>query len=66
MLIIEWIFFFGSRIYMKDLSLARKHGYEKYRKNSYIILFKFFESDFLNIILYLLVILGIIWFIYVL
>lgn len=66
MLIIEWILFFGSRIYMKDLRLARKHGYEKYRKNSYIILFKFFESDFLNIILYLLVILGIIWFIYVL
>ena len=66
MLIIEWIVFFGSRIYMKDLSLAKKHGFEKYKKNSYIILFKFFQNDFFNICIYLLIILVIIWFIYIL
>ena len=46
MLIIEWIIFFGSRIYMKDLRLARKHGFEKYKQNSYIILFKFFDRKY--------------------
>ena len=64
MLIIEWILFFGSRIYMKDLRLARKHGFEKYKKNSYIILFKFFEKDFFNFVIYLMLILLIIWYIY--
>ena len=64
MLIIEWILFFGSRIYMKDLRLARKHGFEKYKKNSYIILFKFFENDFFNFVVYLMLILFIIWYMY--
>ena len=64
MLIIEWIVFFGSRIYIKDLRLERKHGFEKYKQNSYIILFKFFDSHFLNFVLYLLIILGIYSFIY--
>ena len=66
MLICEWILFFGSRIYMKDLSLSRKHGFEKYKKNSYIILFKFFENDIFNIVVYLMIILLAYWFIYVL
>jgi protein-S-isoprenylcysteine O-methyltransferase Ste14 len=66
MLIIEWILFFGSRIYLKDLRLARKHGFEVYKKHSYIILFKFFENDLMNFILYLLIIFGIVCFIYVL
>jgi hypothetical protein len=66
MLICEWILFFGSRIYMKDLSLSRKHGFEKYKKNSYIILFKFFENDIFNIVVYLMIILFVYWFIYVL
>jgi protein-S-isoprenylcysteine O-methyltransferase Ste14 len=66
MLIMEWIIFFGSRIYMKDLRLARKHGFEKYKKNSYLILFKFFDSHFLNFVTYLLIILGIYAFIYLL
>ena len=66
MLIIEWIVFFGSRIYMKDLRLARKHGFERYKKNSYIILFKFFDSHLLNLLIYILVILGIYAFIYLL
>ena len=64
MLISEWIIFFGSRIYIKDLRLAKKHGFEKYKKNSYIILFKFLDSHFLNFVLYLLIILGIYAFIY--
>ena len=66
MLIFEWILFFGSRIYMKDLSLARKHGFEKYKKNSYIILFKFFDNDFFNFVLYLIAIIAVLCFIYVL
>jgi len=66
MLICEWILFFGSRIYMKDLSLSRKHGFEKYKKNSYIILFKFFENDIFNVVIYLMIILFVYWFIYVL
>ena len=64
MLIIEWISFFGSRIYMKDLRLAKKHGFEKYKNNSYIILFKLFENDFFNFVIYLIIFLIIIWFIY--
>ena len=66
MLICEWILFFGSRIYMKDLSLSKKHGFEKYKKNSYIILFKFFENDIFNIVIYIMIILFVYWFIYVL
>ena len=66
MLIVEWIIFFGSRIYMKDLRLARKHGFEKYKQNSYIILFKFFDSHLANFILYLLIIICIYVFIYIL
>ncbi len=61
---IAWFIFFGTRIYMKDLSLSRKHGYEKYRQNSYIILFKFFNNGFLNILLYLVVISIVVSFIY--
>ena len=64
MLICEWILFFGSRMYMKDLRLSRKHGFEKYKKNSYLVLFKFFNNDFFNILLYLLIIIIILWFIY--
>ena len=64
MLIIEWIAFFGSRIYMKDLRLAKKHGFEKYKKNSYVILFKFFKNCFFNFVLYLLIILAVICFIF--
>ena len=66
MLICEWILFFGSRIYMKDLCLSRKHGFEKYKTNSYIILFKFFENDIFNIVIYIMIILFVYWFIYVL
>ena len=66
MLIIEWIIFFGSRIYMKDLRLAKKHGFEKYKNNSYIILFKFFQNNFLNLFCYLLAVMVLICFIYIL
>ena len=66
MLITEWILFFGTRMYMKDLRLARKHGFEKYKKNSYLILFKFFDNHFFNFVLYLLIIAIVIWFVYLL
>ena len=66
MLITEWILFFGTRMYMKDLRLARKHGFEKYKKNSYLILFKFFDNHFFNFVLYLLIFAIVIWFIFLL
>lgn len=47
-----WVILFGSRIYLKECSLMKKEGYKKYAKNSYIILFKFFDSDFANLIVY--------------
>ena len=63
MLSCVWVFVFGSRMYMKDLSLAKKHGFEKYKQNSYLILFKFFDNDILNVGLYLLIIVGVVLFI---
>ena len=56
LLIFVWLSFFVGRIYIKERSLSKKEGYEKYKKNSYIILFKFFNSHFLNIICYSIII----------
>lgn len=60
-----WVIIFGSRIYLKELSLRKKDGYAKYAQNSYLLLFKFFDSDFANVIVYLIIVLIIIacyWF----
>ena len=51
-LIFVWSTFFVGRIYLKEKSLQQKKGYDLYAKNSYLILFKFFESHLLNAILY--------------
>ena len=58
-----WVVIFGIRMYMKDLSLAKKHGFEKYKNNSYLILFKFFDNDLYNFILYMIIAFGIVLFI---
>ena len=61
LLIFVWFTFFVGRIYLKEKSLQRKEGYELYKKNSYLILFKFFNNHFLNIILYIFVIISFIY-----
>jgi protein-S-isoprenylcysteine O-methyltransferase Ste14 len=52
LLIFVWSTFFVGRIYLKEKSLEKKKGYDLYIKNSYLISFKFFDSHFLNAILY--------------
>jgi protein-S-isoprenylcysteine O-methyltransferase Ste14 len=51
-LITIWLSIFVNRIYLKECSLRKKDGYEKYRKKSYIFLFKFFDNDFYNFLVY--------------
>ena len=53
LLIFVWSTFFAGRIYLKEKSLQKKKGYNLYVQNSYLILFKFFNSHFLNAILYI-------------
>ena len=62
LLIAVWSTFFVGRIYLKEKSLQKKEGYDSYCKNSYLILFKFFESHFINVILYI-IIFGILFYI---
>ena len=58
LLILVWSTFFVGRIYLKEKSLQKKEGYDSYAKKSYLILFKFFDSHFLNIILYTFIFLA--------
>ena len=53
LLIFVWSTFFVGRIYLKEKSLQKKKGYDLYKQNSYLILFKFFNSNFLNAIIYI-------------
>ena len=55
LLIFVWITFFVGRIYIKEKSLQKKEGYTKYKKNSYIILFKFFDNHMINGFLYIFI-----------
>ena len=55
LLIFVWMTFFVGRIYLKEKSLQKKEGYDKYRQNSYIILFKFFNSHLINGIIYFII-----------
>jgi len=59
-LIAIWSSMFVSRIYLKECSLRKKEGYKKYKENSYIILFKFTQNDFINILIYIAIIIFII------
>jgi hypothetical protein len=51
-LFLVWGSVFVSRIYLKEQSLIKKDGYQKYKDNSYLLCFKFFRSDLLNLIFY--------------
>ena len=55
LLIFVWMSFFVGRIYLKEKSLEKKDGYKEYKKNSYIILFKLFDSHLVNGIFYILI-----------
>ena len=55
LLIFVWCTFFVGRIYLKEKSLQKKDGYDSYCKNSYLILFKFFDSHFINACLYFII-----------
>ena len=45
-----WLTIFVGRIYLKEKSFKTKEGYELYKKKSYLIIFKFFNNHFLNIL----------------
>ena len=47
-----WSTFFVGRIYLKEKSLKKKEGFDLYKNNSYLILFKFFNNHFIIIIIY--------------
>lgn len=51
-LICIWVTVFGSRIYLKEISLMKKEGYKRYKNNSYLILFKFVDNDYVNLAIY--------------
>lgn len=43
---------------MKEMSLMKKEGYKKYSAKSYLILFKIFKSDLVNLMVYTGLIVG--------
>jgi len=57
-LAIVWVTVFVSRIHIKEESLKKKDGYQKYSNNSYLLLFKFFDSNLVNLLFYGLIIVG--------
>lgn len=50
-LFLIWLSLFSCRIYLKEVSLSKKEGYEEYINNSNIIWFKLFSNKYLNILL---------------
>ena len=36
----------------KEISLMKKEGYKRYKNNSYLILFKFVDNDYVNLAIY--------------
>ena len=55
LLIFVWTTFFTGRIYIKEKSLQKKDGYAKYKNNSFIFLFKFFDNNLINVLFYALI-----------
>ena len=47
-----WSTVFVSRIHLKEKSLSKKEGYAHYKQNSYLLIFKIFSSDALNLLFY--------------
>ena len=60
-----WISLFSCRMYLKEVSLSKKEGYNHYKENSYICLFKIVDSDIGNIIIYSIIIIFIILILYI-
>src|SRR4051794_7478028 len=52
LLCIVWGTVFVGRIYQKEMSLMKKEGWENYEKRSYLILFKVFANDAMNVAFY--------------
>lgn len=65
LVIFVWISLFSCRIYLKEVSLIKKDGFVKYKKNSYLLLFKFCDSDTLNFLLYTFISIIILIFCYI-
>lgn len=55
-LLLVWSTVFVSRIWLKERSLMKKQGGQAYIKNTYLLLFKIFENDLFNYLLYSLII----------
>ena len=54
-----WSVVFSINMYLKDeMSYKHKEGWDKYRKNSYIVLPKFFSLDLVNYVFYMCVALA--------
>jgi steroid 5-alpha reductase family enzyme len=53
-LIVVWSTLFVSRIWLKERSLMKKEGYKMYAEKSYLLVFKFFKSDLMNLVCYAL------------
>merc|ERR1711990_458817 len=47
-----WATVFGLGMYMKDYSLSKKLGWEEYKKNSWLLLFKLGGSTLLSFCIY--------------
>ena len=51
-----WSTLFATNIYLKDqLSYKKKSGWEEYRNKSYILLPKFLNNGFANLISYIII-----------
>lgn len=47
-----WVCVFSVFWYAKELSYRRKEGWEQYKKDSYMLLFKLWGSDLISIVVY--------------
>jgi len=53
--IFVWSFIFTMRMVVKDVSLSKKKGWNKYASHSWMLLPKFFGSSLLSIIIYTII-----------
>ncbi|CAD8105433.1 unnamed protein product [Paramecium primaurelia] len=56
----SWIFMFFPFMLRKEISLSQKEGWNEYYKQSYLAIWKFCQSDIINIGLYIIMIVFII------
>ena len=55
LLILTWVSLFSCRIILKEYSLMQKEGWDKYKSNTYILLFKFTSNHFINVCIYIII-----------